>query len=129
MAVPGLTILNRYELTGTAEAFQGAVARLVARVETEGHPGVLSYRFFVNGAEANARAVIDYKDAEAWVGHHDIAMGWPEMTAMHAVARLSEVIFLGPLTPDIRAWIDKAGFKATIRHGNRLASGFQRPGV
>lgn len=31
------------------------------RVEAEGRPGILSYRFFVNASERTARGVIDYK--------------------------------------------------------------------
>ena len=81
-----LTILNLYELKGAPEDFEIAVGALATRVEAEGHPGVLSYRFFVNASERTARGVIDYKDADAWIGHHDIAMSWPEMTALHAAA-------------------------------------------
>ncbi len=126
MSEAGLTILNRYRLTGSAEAFEAAIERLATRVEAEGHPGVLSYRFFVNPAEASARAVIDYDSPAAWVGHHNIAMGWPEMAALHAVATLDEVIFLGPLTPEIERWIAGSTLTARIRHGYRFASGFRR---
>ncbi|HEV7305974.1 hypothetical protein [Ensifer sp.] len=66
------------------------------RVAAEGDPGVLSYRFFVNGSEGSARGVIDYSSPAAWIGHHDTAMGWPEMTALHVVVVLSEVVFLAP---------------------------------
>jgi len=126
MNEPGLTIVNLYTLTGSADAFKAAIERLVARVRDEGHPGVLSYRFFVNEAEKSARAVIDYEDAAAWIGHHDIAMGWPEMAGLHGVAALSEVTFLGPLTPEIQDWIDNSKLTARIRHGNSFAAGFQR---
>lgn len=128
MNLPGLTILNLYELTGSVEEFGLATGRLAARVEHEGHSGVLSYRFFANAAERTARAVIDYRDPTAWIGHHDIAMDWPEMSALHAAARLVEVTFLGPLTPEIKSWIDNSKLTARIQHGNSLAAGFQRHG-
>lgn len=65
MTEPGLTILNLYTLTDRADDFRVAIERLAARVCDEGHPGVLSYRFFVNTAEKTARAVIDYENASA----------------------------------------------------------------
>ncbi|MDK1494820.1 hypothetical protein QN219_33555, partial [Sinorhizobium sp. 7-81] len=73
-----------------------------------------------------ARGVIDYKDPDAWIGHHDIAMNWPEMTALHAAARLAEVIFLGLLTFEIQAWIDSSALTARVRAGNLFAGGFQK---
>lgn len=126
MSEPGLTILNLYTLTGSSGEFRATIERLVGRVREEGHPGVLSYRFFVNEAEASARAVIDYENAAAWIGHHDIAMDWPEMAGLHAVARLSEVTFLGVLTPEIQSWIANSQLTAQIRHGNSFAAGFRR---
>lgn len=121
-----LTILNLYELKKTPEDFEISVGALARRVEAEGHPGVLSYRFFVNASERTARGVIDYKDPDAWIGHHDIAMNWPEMTALHAAATLAEVIFLGPLTAEIQAWIESSALTARVRNGNIFAGGFQR---
>jgi hypothetical protein len=121
-----LTILNLYRLTGTPEAFTAAVARLASRVEAEGERGVLAYRFYVDDREGSGHAVIDYASATAWLGHHEIAMGWPEMAALHAVAELVEVTFLGVLTPEIRTWIDNSALTARIRHGSRFAAGFQR---
>ena len=121
-----LTILNHYELTGPAEDFREAISRLAARVEAEGHKGIRAYRFFVNEAEGCARAVIDYETPDAWLGHHEIAMDWPEMKAMHAVARLSDVTFLGPLTPDIRAYLEGASITARIHSGNSFVAGFRR---
>lgn len=126
MSGPRLTILNLYTLTGSADDFRAAIERLASRVRDQGHPGVLSYRFFVNEAEKTARAVIDYENAAAWIGHHDIAMGWSEMSGLHRVATLSEVTFLGLLTPEIQNWIDNSKLTARIHHGNNFAAGFQR---
>ncbi len=126
MSETRLTVLNLYSLKGTGAQFEAAIKRLAARVEREGHPGVLSYRFFVNDSEKSARAVIDYENAEAWIGHHDIAMGWPEMVGLHAVATLSEVTFLGLLTPEIKNWIENSALTAKINSGNAFAAGFRR---
>jgi hypothetical protein len=126
MTDAGLTILNLYELNGTAEAFREAVARLAVRVEAEGHRGIASYRFFVDEDRYTGRAVIDYTDAAAWLGHHDIAMGWPEMTDLHHAATLVEIIFLGNVTPAILAWIRGSTLKARIRLGGGFAAGFRR---
>lgn len=78
MTEPSLTILNHYVLLAPAPRFEEAIGRLVARVRRDGHPGILSYRFFVNANEKTARAVIDYRDPAAWIGHHDIAMIGPK---------------------------------------------------
>jgi hypothetical protein len=42
--------LNLYAMKRTPADFVRAVDALAKRVEAEGHPGVLSYRFFVNAA-------------------------------------------------------------------------------
>jgi len=98
-----LTVLIRFTLRGTPDAFRTAITRLAARVARDAHPGVLSYRCFVSAQEATARAVIDCESPDARIGHHDIAMAWPGMTGLHQVAALDEVTFPGPLTPEFRA--------------------------
>jgi hypothetical protein len=122
----GLTILNTYTLRGSADDFTRAITALAARVEAEGERGLLSYRFFVNSEAGLARAVIDYATPEAWTRHHDIAMDWPEMKALHGVAALSRVTFLGPMTDEIRAWLDRSGLKAEVESGYVAAAGFRR---
>ena len=122
----GLTILNTYTLRGSVGDFKTAIMALAARVEAEGERGVLSYRFFVSADAGLARAVIDYATPKAWIGHHDISMTWPEMTALHGVAALSHVTFLGPITPEIRAWLDRSGLKAQVETGYVASAGFCR---
>lgn len=126
MDTPQLTVLNLYRLKGSVEAFTEAIAALSARVEREGERGLLSYRFWVNEAQGTARAVIDYATPQAWIGHHDISMSWPEMKALHAVARLEDVTFLGPLTPEIRDWLVGSTLTATLHDGFTSAAGFRR---
>ena len=123
---PSLTILNHYDIQTTPEAFVLAIKALAARVQAEGHQGVLGYRFFCSPVQMQARAVVDYAGPEAWIGHHDISMEWPEMQALHHAARLSEVTFLGAMTPEIQAWIDKSTLRARLITGFDLAAGFQR---
>lgn len=123
---PALTVLNRYELSADPQSARAAFAALAARVEGEGHPGVLSYRFFVNDGSATARAVIDYAGPEAWIGHHDIAMAWPQMRALHGLARLAEVTFLGPVTPEILDWLAASPLTARVETGFTAAAGFRR---
>ncbi len=126
MRLPALTAFNLYRLTGSADDFRTATRALADRVEAEGHSGVLSYRFFADAQAAIGTAVVDYADTAAWIGHHDIAMGWPEMQAMHRVARLEEVTFLGDVAPEIRDWIAASGLTATLRTGFAVAAGFVR---
>jgi hypothetical protein len=124
--MPGLTILNIYRLSGSAADFMAAISILADRVEAEGERGVLSYRFYVNEEAGLARAVIDYATADAWIGHHDISMTWPEMKALHRVAVLSHVTFLGPMTREIQAWLARSGLKAEVESGYVAAAGFHR---
>ncbi len=124
--MPELTILNHYRLNDTAAHFTAAIAALAARVQRCGEPGVLSYRFFVSGVDPVARAVIDYATPQAWIGHHERSMLWPEMQALHRVATLDEVTFLGPLTDDIQAWLAKSSLTAKVHSGFTLAAGFAR---
>ena len=126
MSVTTLTVLNRYTLRQSPADFCAAIRALAARVEAEGHAGVLSYRFFVSEGEGQARAMIDYADADAWTGHHDRAMGWPEMAVLHAAATLDEVIFLGTVTTEIKDWLQGSSLRARVSDGYSLAAGFQR---
>lgn len=126
MSAITLTVLNTYKLKKTPEDFRTAIRALAARVQAEGHSGVLSYRFFVSETDGKARAVIDYADAAAWIGHHDIAMSWPEMAALHTVAVLHEVNFLGEMTGQIKDWLKGSPLTAQVTDGYSLAAGFQR---
>lgn len=123
---PQLTVVNRYALKGGAAPFVAAISDLVVRVEAEGERGILSYRFFVNPHGTEARAVIDYATAAAWIGHHEIAMGWPEMRALHSVAELVETTFLGAVTPEIAEWMKGSGLTARLEDGFSAVAGFRR---
>lgn len=121
-----LTVLNLYRLNGPSAGFRQAIRPLVDRVQAEGARGILSYRFFVDEAQGLARGVIDYAGPQAWIDHHDISMGWPEMQGLHRAATLAQVTFLGPLTPEIRAWIGQSTLTADILSDNLFVAGFQR---
>jgi hypothetical protein len=121
-----ITALNLYALKGPATAFQTAAEALARRVRDESHPGILLYEFYVNADDTSARALVRYRDAAAWIGHHDIAMGWPEMAALRAAATLTDVTFLGQVSPAIRAWLAASTITARIHDGNSLAAGFRR---
>lgn len=123
---PALVIVNDYNLLAPVSDFTRSISALAARVEREGHPGVRSYLFYANAEEATARAVIHYTGPEAWIGHHDISFGWPEMKALHSVARLAQVSFHGEMTSAIRDWLEAAGLTVPVRHYPDFAAGFQR---
>ena len=116
--------VNRYALRD-AKAFAAAVQALVARVQDRGHKGVRSYRFFCP-TPAEGRAVVIYDDPEAWVGHHDLIMGWPELAALRAVADLEEVLLFGPVTPAMQAWIDRMRLGPRVRLMGEPVAGFLR---
>jgi hypothetical protein len=116
--------VNRYALH-SAEAFAAAVQALVARVQDQGHKGVRSYRFFCP-TPSEGRAVVIYVDPEAWVGHHDLIMGWPELAALRATADLEEVLLFGPVTAAMQAWIDRMGLGPRVRLMGEPVAGFLR---
>ncbi|MGQ0563794.1 MAG: hypothetical protein ACT4OK_01810 [Gemmobacter sp.] len=122
-----VTIVNRYALRAGAGQFVLAVTALARRVEAEGHPGVLAYRFYAAPDAEEGRAVVLYADPEAWVGHHDIAMGWPEMAALRAVADLVEIAVHGPLSGGMRRWMEISGMMPKVRHVGPVVAGFVRP--
>jgi hypothetical protein len=121
-----LIVHNDYDLIGSLSAFQSAIAALADRVRSEGEPGVLTYRFYANARDATARATIIYASPKAWIGHHDIAFGWPEMRGLHAVARLRQVTIHGDFTEEIRAWLARSGLTVPVTVYDTFAAGFQR---
>jgi hypothetical protein len=119
-----IVVVNFYSLRD-AEAFDRAVKLLVARVRLSGHQGVRSYRFFGSGPKER-RLVAIYEGPEAWVGHHDLIMAWPEMVALRAAARLARTDLYGPLTPPMRDWVDQMGLGKKLRHQGEVIAGFRR---
>jgi hypothetical protein len=119
-----VVVVNTYRLRDGA-GYEAAVLALVARVRDDGHPGVRSYRFFHPTPETG-RAVVTYADPEAWVGHHDIIMGWPEMAALRRAADLAEIQLFGPITDAMQAWIDRMGLADRVRHQGLALAGFDR---
>lgn len=118
--------VNEYALQASAEAYRTAIVALAHRTETEGHPGVLRYQFYVSKSEETAGATIVYADAAAWVAHHQMAYQWEEMAALQETVSLERLTVLGPIDDTIRQWVSSAGF--TINHYDTLAAGFVRSG-
>jgi hypothetical protein len=116
--------VNRY-CVRDAGAFDLAVATLVARVLAEGHRGVGSYQFHRSGLR-EGRAVVRYSDPEAWVGHHDLITGWPELAAFRAAADLEEVILFGPVSAAMQGWLDRMGLGDRVRLMGPQVAGFVR---
>jgi hypothetical protein len=116
--------VNRYALRD-ADGFRAAVAALVRRVQDQGHPGVSAYRFF-SPSPVEGRAVVTYANPEAWVGHHDLIMSWPEMVALRAVADLEEVMLFGPVTQAMQNWIARLGLGDRVRLLGEVVAGFGR---
>ena len=119
-----IVVVNRYTLRN-AQAFASAATALAARVRDQGDPGVLSYRFHCSD-QTTAWAVVRYADAAAWIGHHDLAMAWPEMAALRAAADLDEVLLAGEPTAEMQDWIDRLNLRPRLRSLGHPVAGFQR---
>jgi hypothetical protein len=124
----GITVVNHYRLLSGREAFVAAVMQLARRVEAEGHAGVREYRFYCGEGDAEGRAVVHYRDAEAWVGHHELAMGWPEMAAVRSVADLTRIEIHGPVTKAMLDWINRMGVAEKVLLAGDSVAGFGRAG-
>jgi hypothetical protein len=125
---PGITVVNHYRLLSGREAFVAAVNSLARHVEAEGHDGVMDYRFYCCKGDVEGRAVVRYRDAEAWVGHHELVLGWPEMTAFRAVADLARIEIHGPVTPAMLDWINRMGVAQKVLLAGDAVAGFRRVG-
>jgi hypothetical protein len=119
-----IVVVNRYALRDAA-AFDHAVMALTKRVRDEGHPGVLSYRFY-RASPDEGRAVVVYAGPEAWVGHHDLVMGWPEMAQLRAAAELAAVDLHGAVSVAMQDWIDRMGLTAKVRYMGHPVAAFDR---
>lgn len=121
---PEIAVVNFYALRDP-QGFDRAVRLLVPRVRLQGHEGVRSYRFFGSGFKER-RLVSIYEGPEAWVGHHELVMAWPEMVALRAAARLARTDLYGPLTPPMQAWVDQMGLGRKLCHQGEAIAGFRR---
>lgn len=121
-----IVVINRYGIRD-AGAFEAAVLALVERVRTQGHSGLRNYHFFRTEAD-EGRAVVVYDGPEAWVAHHDIIMDWPEMSTFRGAAELQEIDLHGPVTDEMRAWIDRMGLSTKINYRGPAIAGFHRSG-
>lgn len=119
-----ITVINHYDFRQTADDFIAATQALSARVANEGHPGIQSYHFFAG--TASGHALIRYRDADAWFGHHEIAMPWPEMAALHRAAVLVRITFSGDVPQSISDWLEKSPLNAQILVHKQPAGGFTR---
>jgi hypothetical protein len=119
-----ITVVNTYALRDGL-AFEAAVAALANRVEREGHPGVLSYRFY-RPSEQVGKAVVSYARPEVWMGHHDLIVGWPETATVWAAGELTEIMVFGPVTDVMLAWLERAGMLGRLQHQGDPVAGFRR---
>ena len=119
-----IVVVNFYALRDP-DGFDRALKALVPRVRLQGHPGLKSYRFFGSGLK-DRRLVAIYDGPSAWVGHHDLIMGWQEMVGLRAAARLARVDLYGPLTPPMRDWVETMGLGKKLHHQGEAIAGFRR---
>ena len=118
--------INEYELLTSGNDFTVAIRAVADRTEREGHPGVLSYQFFVDEPNRTAGACIIYVDADAWLAHHEMAYCWEEMPTFQKNVRLTRASLLGPLNEGMRAWLEKANIPCDVFRVNNHAAGFER---
>lgn len=119
-----ITVINHYAFRLTAADFTNAANALAERVEREGHRGILAYHF--HAGTQSGHALIRYRDAAAWFGHHEIAMPWAEMAALHRAARLDSITFTGEVPPEILDWLRNSPLTAEIRLHPTPAGSFTR---
>ncbi len=118
--------VNEYELLTNEKDFTAAIEAVADRTRREGHPGVLSYQFFVDAPLNLASACITYADADAWVAHHEMVYGWDEMPAFQKNVRLTRASLFGPLNARMRAMLESANLQCEVLRVSTHAAGFNR---
>ena len=118
----GIINANEYDLAASSQAFVEAIDALARRTKSEGHPGVEAYRWFFDDDAGTAGAIIVYKNAAAWVGHHELAYKWDEMAALQATVSLRRLTLFGPLSNDLTTWLSNANL--SYIHYPTWAAGF-----
>ena len=73
-----ISIINSYSLSALPDSVTPVVDSMVAKVRTDGHPGILSYEMFYSGAHNKVIGVFRYQDTDAWIGHHKLIKDWHE---------------------------------------------------
>ena len=118
--------INEFQLLTSEAEITAAIEAAAERTKREGHPGVLSNQFFVDGPLNLASACITYADADAWVSHHEMAYGWEEMPAFQKNVRLTRASLFGPLNDRMREMLEKASLPCEVLRVSTHAAGFAR---
>ena len=109
-----ISIINRYAPAQTSSRVSAAVDAMVAKVSTDGHPGILSYELFQSEPGAAVIGLFRYADADAWIGHHELIKEWSEFAHLRETLQLTSIRFLGTIPPEIHAWLAQANFDTSI---------------
>lgn len=121
-----VVVVSFYSLRDV-EAFDRAVRALVSRMKLQDPAGLRGYRFFGSGPRMR-RLVAIYETPDAWVRHHNLIVGWPEMVSFRAAARMRRVRLYGLATPEMEHWVERMRQGRIIHQGGKTIPLFRRQG-
>lgn len=109
-----ISIINSYSLNALPDAVTPVVDSMLAKVRTDGHPGILSYEMFYSDPQDKVIGLFRYLDSDAWIGHHELIKNWNEFAQLREILTLTSIRFLGTIPPEIHAWLAQANFDTSI---------------
>jgi hypothetical protein len=90
-----VTIVAQFELTQPRADFEDALRALVGRVEKEGVPGLLAYRFYTSPHSNKCGGVITFASEQAMRDHQQLVANWEEYTRLQSMMKLVDLRLFG----------------------------------
>lgn len=109
-----ISVINTYAAVAPQKDVQKTVEAMVAKVQRDGDPGILSYELFASQNAETVTGLFRYADARAWIGHHELIKNWSEFAELRAALALSYIRFLAEIPPEIQTWLEQANFDCSI---------------
>ena len=121
-----LTHIVQVNLTSGKDTFKPFVTSLTAKTKNEGHDGLIGYNVYFDDEAEVAVFVITYKNAQAFLDHHDIIGSWQEIQQGTQISQVTGMSFLGPRSAALDEWISSRPFPFKVGKFATHAAGFHR---
>lgn len=109
-----ISVINTYKAVAPLTEVLKAAEAMVAKVQRDGDPGILSYELFASQNTETVTGLFRYADARAWIGHHELIKDWSEFAELRAALVLSSIRFLAEIPPEVQTWLEQANFDCSI---------------
>lgn len=119
-----VTLVEAFELTVPPEEAFPLMRGLIARLEKEGVPSLVSMQFYTSDVPNQIGAVIRFSSSDQMIEHMSMISSWPEFERFATLFKLIDMKVFGTLVPEAEAWIRK--FQGPLRKHDALIAGFIR---